>query len=78
MIQTSTQNDLVRYLYAETTAEENRIIESELICNSELLDLYNDLTGVKLSLDKILKKPRERAVENILQYSKLTNLHTVR
>jgi hypothetical protein len=67
---TSTQDDVVRYLYNETTAFENASIEEALLYDKEMLDFYLDLTDLKLGLDQVLISPPDRAIERILDYSR--------
>ena len=44
MLQTFTQNDLIRYLYQETSEEENRLLERQLDIDDELLLRYQELS----------------------------------
>ncbi|HYG37406.1 MAG TPA: hypothetical protein VD908_02250 [Cytophagales bacterium] len=77
MIQTSTHNEIIRYLYKETSEEENKLIESDFLFNEEARVIYQDLAFVKRSLDKGFKTPGKRVIENVLNYSKSLNLRTV-
>jgi hypothetical protein len=67
---TSTQNDVVRYLYNETSNRENTLIEEALLYEKDLLDFYLDCADLKSGLDKIQLSPPDRAIERILNYSK--------
>jgi hypothetical protein len=67
---TSTQNDVVRYLYNETSNKENTLIEEALLYDKDLLDFYLDCADLKSGLDKIQLSPHDRAIERILNYSK--------
>jgi hypothetical protein len=67
---TSTQNDVVRYLYNETSNQENTLIEEALLYEKDLLDFYLDCADLKSGLDKIQLSPHNRAIERILNYSK--------
>jgi hypothetical protein len=67
---TSTQNDVVRYLYNETSNQENSFIESDLLYDKELLNFYLDCADIKSGLDKIQLSPPERVIERILNYSR--------
>jgi len=77
MIKTFTQDDLVRYIYKETTIEENFEIEQALIFDEALADDYAAMKDVVKSLDAIQKEPSDRSVETILSFSKSYHLHTV-
>jgi len=77
MIQTSTHNEIIRYLYDETTEEENGNINNDLIFNEETRNFYHELASVKDSLNRSFKGPKQRTIDNILNYSKSLNLHPV-
>ncbi|MGK7394543.1 MAG: hypothetical protein ACNS62_08215 [Candidatus Cyclobacteriaceae bacterium M3_2C_046] len=77
MTKTFTHDDIIRYVYQETSESENKEIEQLLLCDSELLDLYNQLINIKDSLNDIMKVPSDESVDNILHYSRSMNYHTV-
>lgn len=77
MIKTFTQNDLVRYIYKETTAEENAEIELAMLFDEKLTDEFAELESVVESLDLAQKSPSDRLVDTILSYSKSYHLHSV-
>jgi hypothetical protein len=72
MIQTFTltQNDVVRYLYAETSDEENALIEEAMIYDHELMDFYFDCINLKAEMDNLVMTPSDNAVNRILDYSR--------
>ncbi|MDQ1087059.1 MULTISPECIES: hypothetical protein [unclassified Siphonobacter] len=70
MIQTFTQNDILRYAYEETTTEENQQIEELLMHDHELLLFYLDVMDLKAGLNKIELEPSTRVIDTILNYSK--------
>ncbi len=76
MIQTFTQLDLIRFIYNETTTEQNRDIELALLCNNELMEEYKSLKSTVATLSEVSYTPSNSTLENILNYSKSTNLHT--
>ncbi|WP_238808032.1 hypothetical protein [Emticicia aquatica] len=67
---TSTQNDVIRYLYNETSNQENSFIEEALLYDKELLEFYLDCADLKSGLDTIQLSPSDRAIEQIFNYSK--------
>jgi hypothetical protein len=77
MIKTFTQDDLVRYLYKETSEAENGEIANALICDGELLVSYKQLSAIKKELDLIMKYPSDRVTNYILEYSRSFDLHSV-
>jgi hypothetical protein len=70
MIKTFTQNDLIRYLYHETTAKETKEINKALICDSELQEQFKELTATKGQLDNARLQPSGAVVERILHYAR--------
>ena len=67
---TSTQNDVIRYLYNETSNQENSLVEEALLYDRELLNFYLDCSDLKSGFDKIQLSPPDRAIERILSYSR--------
>lgn len=67
---TSTQNDVVRYLYNETSNQENTLVEEALLFDKDLLDFYLDCADLKTGMDKIQLSPSDSAIERILSYSR--------
>ena len=67
---TSTQNDVVRYLYNETSIKENSLVEEALLFDKDLLDFYLDCANLKSGMDKIQLSPSDSAIERILSYSR--------
>ena len=67
---TSTQNDVVRYLYNETSNQENTLVEATLLFDKELLNFYLDSADLKSGMDKIQLSPSDSAIYRILSYSR--------
>ena len=67
---TSTQNDVVRYLYNETSNNENTLVEEALLFDKDLLNFYLDCADLKSGMDKIQLSPSDSAIERILSYSR--------
>ncbi len=67
---TSTQNDVIRYLYNETSNQENSLVEEALLFDKDLLDFYLDCADLKTGMDKIQLSPSDSAIERILSYSR--------
>ena len=70
MIQTCTPDDVLRYVYEETTNKENNAVEDALISDSELLDFYLESLEMKGLMNKISRTPHDRVVDRILNYSR--------
>ena len=63
-------NDLIRYVYDETTEAENILLESVIFENEELEESFFELLHIKKELDKVDYKPSKKSIEDILEYSK--------
>lgn len=70
MTQTFTPNDVLRYVYEETSAQENLLIEDALLGNSQLLEFYLEALEMKLLMNKISRTPHNRVVNKILDFSR--------
>ncbi|HRG78309.1 MAG TPA: hypothetical protein PL167_01810, partial [Cyclobacteriaceae bacterium] len=70
MIKTFTQNDLIRFLYHETSEEETKEINKALLCDSELQTQYKELNATRKELDAARLEPSSEVVENILNYAR--------
>lgn len=74
MTKTFTQDDVIRYIYDETSETENAEIEQALICDAHLQEMYKELNAVKRQLDHSLKQPSDSIIQSIMNYSKSLNL----
>jgi hypothetical protein len=70
MTKTFTKNDLIRYLYRETTEKEETEINKALVCDTELLTVYNELCLMKKEIDSAMLEPSSASVLNILSYAR--------
>jgi hypothetical protein len=67
---TATQNDIIRYIFNETSLKENVLIERNLTYDTESLDFFYDCLKISDDMKKISISPRESSIEKILLYSK--------
>lgn len=70
MIKIFTRNDVMRYVYKETSLAENDEIEKALIVDATLKEFQNDLLEIINELEKINIKAPETVVKKILAYSR--------
>ena len=70
MIKTFTQDDILRYVYHETDAEEAELIRQSLHYDEELQVLYLQLRKLKSELQKAELEPSGKVIEHILEYSR--------
>ena len=75
MIKIFTQNDLIRYLYHETSEEETKEINKALLCDSMLQAQWKELNSSKKSVDAAHLQPSADVVLNILSYSRAMQKH---
>lgn len=78
MIKIFTENDLIRYVYDETSEVENLDIENALLFDSETQEEYAQLVELKTQLSCVEYIPSEKSVSNILSKAKeLQNVSSV-
>ncbi|WP_266368482.1 hypothetical protein [Tellurirhabdus rosea] len=70
MIKTFTNDDVIRYVYEETTSEENHLIEDALMAEPDLMLFYLDTLEIKMLMNKIERQPSERTLQNIFEFSR--------
>jgi len=64
MTKTFTQNDLIRYIYDETSNEESSEIQQALLFNGSLQEEYKSLTRVVSMLDELLETNSSSSVHS--------------
>ena len=77
MTKTITPDDIIRYLYKETSTEENVEIEVQKICNAEVDEFIDDFQYVQTTINEIDYQPSSKSIKNILEYSKNKQLQSV-
>ena len=74
MKQTFTQNDLLRYIYKETSMTETYEIRRALAEDALLRNEYDSLLEGYKMLPKVKFQPSRTAIQNILDYSAISSL----
>ena len=64
-----TQEDLVRYLYNETSEKKSELVKDALESDMNLRDNFESLLASKKNLEKVDLSPRPESVDRILQYA---------
>ena len=76
-----TPEDLVRYLYKETSTEKTACIKAALQIDSNLQEEYEKLknTYSKLEQEVVRRSPRPQTINNIMEYAskKQKQVHSV-
>jgi hypothetical protein len=70
MIKTFTENDLIRFIYHETTESEEREINKALSSDAVLQLQYNELITVKNQMDESQLEPSQSVINSILTYAR--------
>jgi hypothetical protein len=69
MTKTFTYDDVVRYLYAETTESENDLIVEALALDDDLMNFYLDSLEIKSQMNKIVRIPSDKTIEKVIKFS---------
>jgi hypothetical protein len=64
-----TQEELLQYLYNETSIEKTAAIKAALHNNWGLREKYNLLKAAQQNLEVITLSPRKQTIDNILNYA---------
>ena len=77
MTQTFTHDDVLRYLYGETTSQERQQIESALAGNEDLYQFYQQSKELIDQIQEVALDPPQRVVDNIMEYARRRAYHPV-
>jgi len=69
MTKTFTENDLLRFLYNDLSRVQHDEIQSAVFTDSALQEKLVELQHTKFRLDRVVYKPSQKTVDNILAYS---------
>ena len=70
MIKTSTDSDIVKYIYNQFNNKEKIDFESKILFDSNLNNLKEDYYFIIDEIEKIDLKPNKKLLENIMVFSK--------
>tara|TARA_Y100001954_G_scaffold228488_1_gene272984 strand:+ start:38 stop:262 length:225 start_codon:yes stop_codon:yes gene_type:complete len=70
MIKTSTDSDIVKYIYNQFDNKEKIDFESKLLFDSNLNNLIEDYYFIIDEIEKIDLKPNKKLIKNIMSFSK--------
>jgi|TARA_B100001741_G_scaffold30158_1_gene21614 hypothetical protein len=70
MIKTSTDSDIVKYIYNQFDNKEKIDFESKLLFDSNLNNLIEDYYFIIDEIEKIDFKPNKKLLKNIMSFSK--------
>lgn len=73
MTSTSTlKNDIIRFVYAETSITEKEEFLSAMLIHDDLYEFYMQTSFVKEQVEQVKIEPSEKVIDRILAYSKRT------
>ena len=64
MTKTFTQNDLIRYIYNETTQQESVEIQQAILCNDQLHEEHKQLSSMVAMLDELMETRHTSSVSS--------------
>ena len=70
MIKTSTDSDIVKYIYNQFNNKEKIDFESKILFDSNLNNLTEDYYFIIDEIEKIDLKPNKKLIKNIMSFSK--------
>jgi len=76
MIKTSTQNELIQYVYNELADDAAELLEKAFMHDDELAEGCSELLLIQSLMNASYKSPSERSINNILNYSKNLSLQS--
>jgi hypothetical protein len=72
MMQTFTQDDLVRHLYTEESPQQGEAVDAFISSSEKISHNFDDFCLIKSALNDIHLEPSEQSVKSILCYSALS------
>lgn len=64
------KDDILRYIYDETTPEENGEITFRMQIDPECRELHDDLKAVQQELDKLRCSPSDGLLKSLMRYAR--------
>ena len=77
MTRTYTQDDVLRYIYRETTEEENLAIRNALLFDQELMEFYKEIENLAIEISNIEVEPSAKSVKAIADYAQINSLQSI-
>ena len=69
MIKTSTNYDIVKYIYDELEEKKIEKFKFKINTDSSAEEEYNSLSEIKYALDEYIQMPSDRVIKKIKEYS---------
>ncbi len=71
-----TSEDLIQYLYGETSPQKTAAIKAALETDWTLKENYAEIISAHATLEKLTLSPRKQVVDKIIAYAEKSTLHT--
>jgi hypothetical protein len=69
MVETFTQNEMIKAMYHELNVEGMVELENQIEKSSEIENNFQNLNVLKTQLNKLLASPSNEVIDNIMKYS---------
>ncbi len=69
MKKTYSENDIIRFLYQETSHQENVDLSYLVEDHAKMNETYHIVTMAKAELDKLILRPSTKSISNILAFA---------
>jgi hypothetical protein len=69
MVQTFTQNEMIKAMYHELSSDDMAELETQLENNVEFENSFENLSVLKLELNKLIESPSDETIAMLLKYS---------
>jgi hypothetical protein len=73
MVQTFTQNEMIKAIYHELSSDGMAELETQLENNVEIETNFENLSVLKQELNKLIENPSDDSIAKILHYSSSFN-----
>jgi len=77
MTKTITRDDVLRYIFNETSEEENLAIEKQLIVNSGLMEFYKRANETVNQIQNLQIEPSSKAMSMIMDFSSSLKVESI-
>lgn len=72
---TFTSEDLIQYVYSETSTQKSAAIRGALESDWKLREMYEEIKSAQQALEMVTFSPRKKAIDNILAYAEKLVVH---
>ncbi len=77
MIKIFTRDDVIRYIFNETTEEESYAIKCQLLTDAKLAEFHKQSKNILNQLESLTMEPSENIIQQVLDYSSIMAFHSI-